>query len=201
MVIPITGLDDAAIEQRLHYLREIADLGTQVDAVHVEVGPPAIESEADAVLAGPEILRLVKEAEAEGCDATIIWCGGDPALAAAREIVDIPVIGPGESMKTIASVLGKKVLRVTPDIPVLEMRKDLEATISAVRDRVEERVERGEGDSFILGCLALWGVGRVIREETGLPVLDGAEASLKMAELAVKLGLRHSRYAYPKKQT
>lgn len=201
LVIPITGLDDEAIDQRLLYLREIADPGTQVDAVQVKVGPPAIESEADAVLAGPEILRLVKEAEAEGCDAAIIWCGGDPALAAARELVDIPVIGPGESMMAIASILGKKVLRVTPDIPVLEMRKDLEATISAIRSTVEEKVERGEGDVFVLGCLALWGVGRVIREDTGLPVLDGAEASLKMAELAVKLGLHHSRYAYPKKQT
>jgi hypothetical protein len=28
---------------------------------------------------------------------------------------------------------------------------------------------------------------------TGVPILDGAEASLKMAELTVKLGLRHGR--------
>ncbi len=95
LIIPITGLTGEGIEERLSYLNEIADPGTEVEAVQVEVGPPAIESEADAVLAGPDVLRLVREAERDGVDVAIIWCGGDPALAAARELVDIPVIGPG----------------------------------------------------------------------------------------------------------
>jgi len=193
IVIPITGLDGEAIQERLDYLREIADPGTEVDYAQVEVGPPAIESEADAVLAGPEILRLVREAEADGCDAAIIWCGGDPALEAARELVEMPVIGPGESMTALASTLGRRPCRITPDIPVLEMRRDLEATVSVIASMVEERIERGEGDAFTLGCLALWGLGRRLREMTGVPVLDGAEVSLKMAELTVKLGLRHGR--------
>ena len=193
IVIPITGLDGEAIQERLDYLREIADPGTEVDYAQVEVGPPAIESEADAVLAGPEILRLVREAEADGCDAAIIWCGGDPALEAARELVEMPVIGPGESMTALASTLGRRPCRITPDIPVLEMRRDLEATVSVIASMVEERIERGEGDAFTLGCLALWGLGRRLREMTGVPILDGAEASLKMAELTVKLGLRHGR--------
>ena len=193
IVIPITGLDGEAIQERLDYLREIADPGTEVDYAQVEVGPPAIESEADAVLAGPEILRLVREAEADGCDAAIIWCGGDPALEAARELVEMPVIGPGESMTALASTLGRRPCRITPDIPVLEMRRDLEATVSVIASMVEERIERGEGDAFTLGCLALWGLGRRLREMTGVPILDGAEASLKMAELTVKLGLRHRR--------
>lgn len=193
IVIPITGLDGEAIQERLEYLREIADPRTEVDYAQVEVGPPAIESEADAVLAGPEILRLVREAEADGCDAAIIWCGGDPALEAARELVEMPVIGPGESMTALASTLGRRPCRITPDIPVLEMRRDLEATVSVITSMVEERIERGEGDAFTLGCLALWGLGRRLREMTGVPILDGAEASLKMAELTVKLGLRHRR--------
>lgn len=193
IVIPITGLDGEAIQERLDYLREIADPGTEVDYTQVEVGPPAIESEADAVLAGPEILRLVREAEADGCDAAIIWCGGDPALGAARELVEMPVIGPGESMTALASTLGRRPCRIVPDIPVLEMRRDLEATVSVITSMVEERIERGEGDAFTLGCLALWGLGRRLREMTGVPILDGAEASLKMAELTVKLGLRHGK--------
>ena len=123
-MIPITGLTKEAIEERLEFLRKIADPETEVDAVQIKVGPPAIESEVDAVQAGPDILRLVEEAEEERCDAVIIWCGGDPALEAARELVDIPVIGPGESMRTIASILGKRPLSITPAIPVLEMRRD-----------------------------------------------------------------------------
>ena len=198
LVIPITGLSEDAIEQRLEYLREIAEPGTEVDAVQVSVGPPAIESKVDSVQAGPDILRLVKEAEADGCDAVIIWCGGDPALNAARELVDIPVIGPGESMRALASILGKRPCRITPAIPVLEMRKDLDRTIEIIRSLVQSKLEKGEGDVFCLGCLALWGLGGRLREAIGVPILDGAEASLKMAEITVRMGLSHSRVTYPK---
>ena len=200
LIIPITGLTGESVEERLGYLREMADPGTEIDAVQVEVGPPAIESEADAVLTGPDVLRLVGEAERDGVDAAIIWCGGDPALAAARELVDIPVIGPGESMTALSMVLGRKPCRVVPDIPVLEMRKDLDLTVEALREEITERIERREGNVFVLGCLALWGLGKRFRESLGVPILDGAEASLKMAELMVKLGLRHSRIAYPRKR-
>ena len=200
LIIPITGLTGEGVEERLSYLREIADPGTEVEAVQVEVGPPAIESEADAVLAGPDVLRLVKEAERDGVDAVIIWCGGDPALAAARELVDMPVIGPGESMSALSMVLGRKPCRVVPEIPVLEMRNDLDRTVEALREEITERIERREGDVFVLGCLALWGLGKRFRESLSVPILDGAEVSLKMAEVVVKLGLRHSRIAYPRKR-
>lgn len=200
LIIPITGLTGEGVKERLNYLNEIADPGTEVEAVQVEVGPPAIESEADAVLAGPNVLRLVGEAERDGVDAAIIWCGEDPALAAARELVDIPVIGPGESMSALSMVLGRKPCRVVPEIPVLEMRKDLDRTVEALREEIAERIERREGDVFVLGCLALWGLGKRFRESLGVPILDGAEVSLKMAELIVKLGLRHSRIAYPRKR-
>jgi len=198
LIIPITGLTPEAIEERLTYLRTIAAPGTEVDAVQVSVGPPAIESKVDEVKAGPDILRLVEESEADGCDAVIVWCGSDPALEAARQLVDIPVIGPGEAMRAISIILGQKPCRITPDIPVLEMRVDLDRTIEDIRKKVESKIEEGEGDVFLLGCLALWGLGPRFREAIGVPVLDGAEASLKMAELIVSLGLTHSRVAYPR---
>jgi allantoin racemase len=198
LVVPITGLSGHAIEKRLEFLREIAEPGTIVDAVQVVMGPPAIESEVDAVYAGHDILRLVKEAEDDGCDAVIIWCGSDPALSAARELVDIPVIGPGESMRAMASILGKKPCCIVPDIPVLEMRENFEKTDETIRSLVSLKLERDEGDVFFLGCLALWGFGRRLRETLGVPILDGAEVSIKMAEVMVKLGLHHSRIIYPK---
>lgn len=198
VVIPITGLSKGAVEERLRYLKEIADPGTEVNAVQIAEGPPAIESDVDRIEAGPEVLRLVKEAEEEACDAVIIWCGGDPALDAARELVDIPVIGPGESMRLLSSMLGKRPCRITPEIPVLEMRRDLEGTVRVIQSLVEAKIESGEGDAFYLGCLALWGLGKTLRDKLEVPILDGAEASLKMAEVAIKLGLRHSRAAHPK---
>ena len=200
LILPITGLTKDDIEERLAYLKKMVDSETLIDAVQIERGPSAIESRIDEAMAGPEILRLVKEAEDQGCNATIIWCGSDPALEASRQLVDIPVIGPGEAMEAISLILGQKPCKITPDIPVLEMRKDLEKTIQIIRLMVKDKLSQGIGDVFLLGCLALWGLGHRLREELGVPILDGAEASIKMAELAVNLGLSHSRTTYPKYQ-
>jgi len=197
LLVPISGLDGAAVEQRLVFLRSIAAPGTTVDYIQVRDGPPAIECEVDHVLASAEVCKVVRKAEDAGAEAVIIWCAGDPGLDAARTMVDIPVIGPGESMRMLAGMLGKRVAAVAAPLPVLELRKDLNMTKELVMDRIDALV--GEGyDSFYLDCLGLFGLGRPIRETSGLPVVDPAEASLKVAEAAIQLGLRHSRVAYPK---
>ncbi|MCW4049537.1 MAG: aspartate/glutamate racemase family protein [Candidatus Bathyarchaeota archaeon] len=199
LIVPITGLNHQEIQKRVDYLTSIADPETTIDYRQVKNGPPAIESEADAVLAGPDILKLAVEAQKDGVDAAIIWCGGDPSIDAARKLVDIPIIGPGESMRAIASTLGKKPCNIIPDIPVLKMRTNLTRTTQAIKEIIQDKATKGEGDVFYLGCLALYGLGPSLREALGVPILDGAEASLKTAELTVKLGLSHSRIAYPRK--
>jgi Asp/Glu/hydantoin racemase len=48
-------------------------------------------------------------------------------------------------------------------------------------------------DSFYLDCLGMFGMGKPLREKTGLAVIDGGEASIKLAEIAVELGLKPNR--------
>lgn len=197
LIIPITGLTPEAIEERLVYLRSIARQGTEIDYVQVKKGPPAIESPVDHTQAAAEVIKHVKGAEEEGFDAVISWCGGDPGVEAARTMVDIPVIGPGESMRLLAATMGKNVGRVPAPLPVLDLRKDVDKTFQLVKQTIDSM--KGEGyDTFWLDCLGMWGMGKPLREATGLPVIDGAEASLKMAETLVELGLKPSRIAYPK---
>lgn len=45
---------------------------------------------------------------------------------------------------------------------------------------------------------APWGLGLILREAIGVLLLDGAETSIKIAEVLVKLDLSHSRVTYPK---
>lgn len=45
------------------------------------------------------MIQQAVEAEKAGFDAVIVYCGSDPAVAAAREILNIPVIGPGKVSK------------------------------------------------------------------------------------------------------
>jgi len=196
LVVPIRGINDAEIGLRLSFLRSIARPGTELGYVQVRGGPPAIECAVDPVRAAAEVLRCVEE-EAGLWDAVIVWCAGDPGVEAARTLVDVPVIGPGEAMRALASMLGKRVCGVPAPLPVLELRKDLGKTFELTKAKIEGLAREGY-DSFYLDCLGLFGMGRPMREATGLPVIDPAEASLKMAEVSVELGLRPSRVAYPR---
>lgn len=48
------------------------------------------------------MIQQAVEAEKAGFDAVIVYCGSDPAVAAAREILNIPVIGPGKVSKLVS---------------------------------------------------------------------------------------------------
>jgi len=63
------------------------------------------------------MLERIVEAEREGCDAVVVHCFLDPAAREAREMVDIPVIGPGESSLLLATMMGHKFGIVTVNDP------------------------------------------------------------------------------------
>jgi hypothetical protein len=90
-----TDLGQAEVERRLAYLRTKVSAGTEVEVATPAVGPGSIESDYEAALAVPEILRSIDQAEARGFDAAIISCFSDPGLEPAREIARIPILGSG----------------------------------------------------------------------------------------------------------
>ncbi|MGH8669525.1 MAG: aspartate/glutamate racemase family protein, partial [Burkholderiales bacterium] len=63
----------------------------------VRAAPANYTSEHDAVLADVSILDACKRAQDEGYDAVCIDTMSDSGLAAARSLLDIPVIGPGRA--------------------------------------------------------------------------------------------------------
>ena len=80
-------------EERERQIREYSETrkklfnlcpGTELDSVRIEKGPSSIECRYDEILAIPDIVKRVKEAEDEGVDACVINCFGDPGVRAAR---------------------------------------------------------------------------------------------------------------------
>lgn len=67
------------------------------------------------LLNGPDIVDEVVGLADAGVDAVLIACSGDPALAEARSLVDIPVIGPMEAALGLATGYGWKFGLVTVD--------------------------------------------------------------------------------------
>jgi allantoin racemase len=201
------------------YLQSVADAETEVEVVGLERGPKSIETFYDATYAGPEILRLVRE-RGKGVEAIMINCFADPALDAAREITDRPVLGPAETSMSVALHLGSRfsvisVLANTApwvrlqaiklgverrlasalgvDIPVLELESQGERTVDEIVKAAREAIERDEAEVIILGCTGMATLADKVRERLSVPVVEPAATTLKMAELMVKLGLRHHR--------
>jgi allantoin racemase len=197
VIIPITGINDTRIKERIKFLKNIARKDTIIEYLQITNGPPAIESPIDHLQASAEVIKHVRSAEEDGYDAIISWCGGDPGVEESRTLVDIPIIGPGEAMKLLASLMGKKVGCIHHPLPVLKLREDLELTYRLTEETIQRAAKEGY-DTFYLDCLGMFGMGRPLREKTGLPVIDGGEASISIAEMLVSLGLKYSRIAYPK---
>ena len=184
-----------------------------------------MESSAEEYLSVPGILRAAPELEAEGFDAVVIGCFGDPGLAPARELVSIPVIGPGQASALVAAQLGMRfgiitvVSEVIPairrqmrgygleglvadiravDVPVLELRANREAVLDTMEVEACAALEQG-ADVLILGCMTMGflDVARSLSERVGVPVVNPVYAALKCAETMVGSGLVHSSRAYP----
>lgn len=218
-------LGEGEVERRQEYLRERAAPGSDVEVREAEEGPESIESTAEEHLAVPGLLRAAPRLEEEGFDAVVVGCFGDPGLAAARELVTVPVVGPAQASCHLAAQLGDRfgILTVVPevvpglrrqvrayglegllgdlravDVPVLELR-------SRRAEVLERLVEEGEGaleagaDALVLGCMTMGflDVAEELSRRLGVPVVNPARAALASAETLVRQGLVPSRRAYP----
>ena len=221
-----TELGTREVDRRQAILQRLAAPGTEVDIVDVPEGPSSIESAYEEYLSIPGTLVHVQEAARAGYAGAIIGCFGDPGLDAARELVEMPVVGPAEASMLMACTLGHRfsvisVLEsVVPslrhlahrvgvseklasvravDIPVLELAKNRERSISRMIDLGRRAVAEDGADTLALGCMSMGFLEaqQTIAAEVGVPVVNPVYAALKMLEALVGAGLAHSKRAYP----
>lgn len=225
VIIPNAGMDRATLDSRERMLSAALSEGTQISVDCIENGPESIESNTDEVLAGTEVLKLCVKAEKEGFDAVVIYCFSDLAIQAARELVHIPVIGPGEVALAAAEMISvrfavittvsgnvsrterrlmgspiarEKMKAVLPlDIPVIALRDDPQATIRYLKKACETAISEHHVDTIILGCLGMAQYGEELENEFGIKVLDPAFLAVGYAEYAARLGIVPSGKASP----
>jgi allantoin racemase len=198
--------------------------GVTVEARPHGKGPASIESMWEEYLSVPGLLESVVELEREGFDAIVPGCFGDPGIDGARELVDIPVLGPGATSMVVAANLGHRFSIVTVlenvvrplenlalltgvaaklasvrqiGIPVLELNANPDATFDRLTDVSREVIEQDRADVLILGCGTLSFRAAELQEMLGVPVLNPLQVTLRMAELLVACGLSHSKRSHP----
>lgn len=216
----------AEVARRQQFLRDHAAPGMEVDVWSLTEGRAAIESDTDAVLAAPRILDGIVRAEAEGADAAILGCFGDPAIDAARESVSIPVIGAGEAAMLLALQLGYRFSIISPIAGGLG-RRAAHARLLGIESRYASTrglgidiaamaqgnfdprpaiiaagrrcVEEDGAEVLVLGCMsfAFLGLTSEVQEAVGVPVVNPVIAALKSAETMLAHGLHQSRSSWP----
>lgn len=218
-------LSPSELEENVEEWQRFASPSTEIEVVRPLKGAETIESIYDNQMAAAFVLEEVRKAERDGVDGVVIPCMADTALMAARELVDIPVVGAGSACFATAVTLGDKFSIIAPlpggdmvyrsmlrvygleshlasvrsiGIPVLEMRRDLKRLKQAILDQGKRAVEDDGADVIVPGCGGMWGLCQELTEELGVPVIDPHVTVLKFAEMLIGQSLSHSKKAYPR---
>jgi allantoin racemase len=215
------------VARRQKVLQGYAAVGCEVVAEPTAKGPAAIESAHDAGLVVPELIRLAPRAQERGFEAIIIGCYSDPGLDALRELVTIPVIGPGAASLHLAAQLGTRLSVLTPSgrgfgrvaarlralgiapllasvrgigLSVMDLANQKPGALDKAAEAARAAVDQDGADVLVLGCMSmafLPGICETLGEKVGVPVVNPVIAALKTAEACLAMKLAHSKAAWP----
>lgn len=209
---------------------EVVQLGPGIDFHFrpVRAAPANYTSEHDSVLADISIVDACKNAQAEGYDAVCIDTMSDSGLAAARSLLDIPVIGPGRASMLTALMLGERfsilimwdrwrhLYRKTlaelalgarcASIRSIGVTPDNQALLAGKEDEVfpllleaaRACIEEDGAEVILLGSTTMHQAHGYLAARLAVPVINPGPLTYKLAEAALALGLTHSRKAFPK---
>jgi allantoin racemase len=161
-----------------------------------------------------ELLQVTRKAEKEGCDAAIIGCFDDPGLRVARELVAMPVLGPGETCTHVAATLAHRFSIIIGrrkylprmedmvnsygireklasfriiDFTVPQMAAEPERLQEAIYKEAQKAIEEDRAEAIVLGCTMESGFMKRLMEKLKVPVLDAVVTTWKYAEMMADL--------------
>lgn len=197
----------------------VAGPGTEILSATPAFGPVSVEGYYESYISAAAVLDTLATWSGPEIDA-VIWGGfGEHGREGAQELLDVPVITITEAAAMAALLLGHSygvvtTLRracpqiedqlrlagllerckaiVATDLGVLELEESEEATVAAFAAAARRALDAG-AEVLCLGCGGMAGMARRLTDELGVPVVDGIEAAVKLAEGLVHLGLRTSK--------
>jgi allantoin racemase len=186
---------------------------TEITAVTAAFGVPIVSTELENVIAGHAILDLLAR-HAPGHDAAVLAISFDTALLAARQLLDIPVIGMTEAALHTACLIGRRFGLITFGTPSRPLYVDL-VRERGLQDRMADCVaidvasvaaylqpgafdglvceaarglmaDRGADVVVICGA-AVAGIAARLQPMVQVPLLDGIGCGVRLAEVLAEL--------------
>lgn len=184
--------------------------GPALDVTTLREGPPAIYTWRDWHSVVEPMCRLVEQ---ETADAYVIACASDPGIEAVRSATAKPVFGIFRSAVAAAvaraerfgiiALVDSSVARHAAALRAMGLEHRLAAEIpmnismETLLDAAQARqaliqtganLKRAGAQSIILGCTGMAHHRDAIQHETGLPVIEPAQAAVALATAAVLAG-------------
>ncbi len=194
--------------------RASASPGTEVVAVTGRFGARVIGTRAEHAIGEHSTVALVAE-HAGACDAVVIAVSYDTGLRAARELLNVPVVGMTEAGLLTACMLGGRIgvvtfgRRVRPLYEELVTAYGLAARIAGWRtlestaayqrgahdaldnelvEVARDLVERDSAETVLLTGAVMAGVPTRLQARVPVPLIDGLDCAVRQAELLARLG-------------
>ncbi len=167
--------DEIVRESLTPYLRG----DTEVTISHLDNSPANIDYYLPKHLMEVDVFREVVAADEDGADAFVVGCCYDPGVAVARELTDMPVVGPLEASVLLSRFFGHRFSVVTdhhkavPELEDLVRLYGIEANCRSVRaidwfvedmisnpeavardayDRCRQVLDEDGAECVVLGC-------------------------------------------------
>ncbi len=191
----------------------VASPGTELLPMTAPRGVPYIATRAEAAIGSAVMLEMLAEKRGT-VDAAIVAAFGDPGLGGARELFDFPVVGMAEAAMLVACTLGRRFAIVSfakalepwfaeiVDWHGLAGRcaaiRTLDEAFRSIDDVADEKeqllvdlavgtVKNDGADVVILAGAPLAGMADRVKGRIPVPVVDGIQAAVVMAEGLVRL--------------
>jgi allantoin racemase len=207
--------------------RSVAAPGTEIIGLTPSFGAESVEGNLESYLAAVAVMNAV--ATYDGPFDAVVQAGfGEHGREGLQELLDVPVVDITEAAAHLACMIGHKYSVVTTldrtvpliegrltlaglatrcasirssGLSVLELEEDPATAVKAIVREAELAVRDDRAEVICLGCGGMAGLDDAVRRATGVPVVDGVTAAVKLAESLVGLGLSTSKirtYAPPR---
>jgi len=194
----------------------------------VKAAPSNYVSHHDTILADAGIMEAGLRAQEEGYHAVCIDTMSDSGMAGLRSLLDIPVIAPGRASMLTALMFGDRFSVLTmwsqwkplytkslndlgiqhkcASIRALDVRPDNRELLTGKEAEIfpllleagRKAIEEDGADVLLLGSTTMHQAHAYLAERLPVPVINPGPLTYKLAELALGLGLTHSRKTYPR---
>lgn len=206
--------------------RKVAEPCVDIVGLTPRFGAPSCEGNMESYLAAVGVMDAVLSYD-QPFDAVIQAGFGEHGREGLQELLEQPVVDITEAAASMATFVGRSYSVVTTldrtvpliedrlqlaglldrcasvrasNTSVLELEADENAAIQSIVAEAQLAIDEDRAEVIVLGCGGMAALEAAVREQCGVPVVDGVAAAVTIAQSLVRLGLTTSKsrtYAPP----